>query len=404
MRAADGPVKTFVYEAVTASGERLKAHARVRSELELDRDLEARGLVLTRAKVVKSETARKRHRLDRSSLLSFTTQLATVTGAGVPIVEGMRSIGTRLEHENARELVSEMVAGLQAGESLSDVMQRHPGAFPPVYRSSVVAGEAAGSLDAVLDRLAKYLEWTQSMRATATQALIYPCLLMTAIFGLILVLLYYLLPRILKLFPGGRESLPGQTRFVLAVSDFLRDNIVVLAVGSLVAGFAFVSWIRTPDGRARFHGLLLKIPRLGKVQCQLATSRFASTASILQAAGCDVFTVMGVAGSTCGNAAMERAFARAADAVRRGSTISEGLDRQPEIDPLLRQMVGVGEKSGELDKCLDRLVRYYDDEVPRSVKKFLTVLEPTLLVGAGCIVAFILLAALMPIFDLYEKM
>lgn len=397
-------MKTFEYIAVTASGERHQAHARARSEVELDRDLEARGLALASAKVVKSEGKKRLHRLDRGSLLSFTTQLATVSGAGVPIVEGMRSIGSRLERPEARELVSEMVAGLQAGESLSDVMNRHPRAFPPVYRASVVAGEAAGSLDSVLERLARYLEWSQGMRATAVQALIYPCILMTAIFGLILLLLYYVLPRILTLFPGGRENLPAQTRFVLALSDFLRDNVFVLAVGSIFAVCAWMTWVRTPSGRARFHGALLKIPRLGKVQRQLATSRFASTASILQAAGCDVFTVMGVAGNACGNRAMERAFERAAESVRRGSTITEGLDREPEIDPLLRQMVGVGEKSGELDACLARLVRYYDDEIPRSVKRFLTLLEPTLLVMAGCIVAFILLAALLPIFELYEKM
>ncbi len=108
--------------------------------------------------------------------------------------------------------------------------------------------------------------------------------------------------------------------------------------------------------------------------------------------------------SGLGQRILERAFERAAESVRRGSTITEGLDREPEIDPLLRQMVGVGEKSGELDACLARLVRYYDDEIPRSVKRFLTLLEPTLLVMAGCIVAFILLAALLPIFELYEKM
>ncbi|MDZ4771537.1 MAG: type II secretion system F family protein [Planctomycetota bacterium] len=397
-------MKTFEYIAVTSTGERCQAHARAESEVDLDRDLEARGLALASARVVTSETKNRMHRLDRSSLLSFTTQLATVTGAGVPIVEGMRSIGSRLETQEARDLVSEMVAGLQAGESLSDVMARHPQAFPPVYRASVVAGEAAGSLDTVLERLAKYLEWSQGMRATAMQALIYPCILMTAIFGLVLVLLYFVLPRILGMFPGGRDSLPIQTRIVLGASDFLRENVVVLTLGVVFAVVAWTRWTRTPAGRARFHGALLKIPRLGKVQRQLATSRFASTASILQGAGCDVFTVMGVAGSSCGNKAMEDAFARAADSVRRGSTITEGLDREPEIDPLLRQMVGVGEKSGELDGCLDRLVRYYDDEIPRSVKRFLTVLEPALLVFAACVVAFILLAALMPIFELYEKM
>lgn len=397
-------MKTYAYVALTATGERLEAHARARSEVELDRELEARGLTLASAKAVAKGTQKRTHRLDRRALLSFTTQLATVSGAGVPIVEGLRGIGARLESRESRELVSEMVAGLQGGESLSEVLGRHPRAFPPVYRATVVAGESAGALDSVLERLARYLEWAHGMRATAIQALIYPCILMTAIFGLILVLLYYVLPRILGMFPGGRDALPAQTRFVLTLSDFLRDNVFVLATAAAFAVAAFLSWVRTPSGRARFDGLLLRIPRLGHLQRELATSRFASTASILQSSGCDVFTVLGVSGKACGNRAMELSFERAAAHVRRGATLSEAFDRERGMDPLLRQMVAVGEKSGELDGCLDRLVRYYDDEIPRSVKRFLSVLEPTLLVFAACIVAFILLAALMPIFELYEKM
>jgi len=397
-------VKTFQYTAVLATGERVSARARAASERDLDRELESRGLVLSKAEVVAANETRTRYSLSPSDLISLTTQLATISSAGVPLVEGLASIGARLDREESRLLVGEMVAGLRAGDSLSDVMNRYPGAFPAVYRASVVAGEAAGSLDTVLMRLAKYLEWSQGMRATATQALIYPCMLMTSIFGLILVLLYYVLPRILKLFPGGRDALPFETKIVLFTSDFLIDNAVVLLVLGVVAGIAAVAFVRTPKGRVLLHGSLMRIPKLGKVMRQIATSRFASTASILQSAGCDVFTVLNTAGNTCGNAAMTACFERTAEWVRRGATITEGLEREPQVDPLLKQMVAVGEKSGELDSCLDRLVAYYDDEVPRSVKKFLTVLEPTLLLGAGAIVAFILLAALMPIFKMYETM
>lgn len=397
-------MKTFEYTAVAESGARTRARARARSEAELDRDLESRGLLLTEAREVHGQRGQRNCSLSTTELMSLTTQLATVSGAGVPLVDGLRSIGSRLERAESRDLVDDMVAGLSAGESLSDVMTRHPRAFPEVYRSSVVAGESAGSLDTVLERLARYLEWTRSMRATATQALIYPTILMGAISGLILILLYFVLPRILKLFPGGQQDLPTETRIVLSISGFLQEHVFLLSGAAIAFGVAFVTWFKTPRGRRAFDGALLKVPKLGKVQRQIATSRFASTASILQAAGCDVFTVLGVGGKACGNAALEAAFARAAESVRRGSTISDGLEREPEVDPLLKQMVGVGEKSGELDSCLDRLVKYYDEEVPRSVKRFLAVLEPTLLVFAGVVVAFILLAALMPIFQLYEKM
>ncbi|NUP97311.1 MAG: type II secretion system F family protein, partial [Planctomycetaceae bacterium] len=142
----------------------------------------------------------------------------------------------------------------------------------------------------------------------------------------------------------------------------------------------------------------------GKVARQLATSRFSATAGLLQSAGCDVFTVLHVAGSTCGNASMGAAFERVCERVRRGQTITQALEHEPGMDPMLVQMVAVGEKSGELDHCLERLAAYYDEEVPRIVRRFLALLEPTLLVGAGVIVGFILLAALAPIFKLYETL
>lgn len=397
-------MKTFAYTAVAPDGTRVRDTARARSESELDREMEARGLLLAEARVVSGEGRRVDGTMSTTELLSFTTQLATVSGAGVPLVDGLRSIGSRLPRARARELVADMVAGLSAGESLSDVMGRHPRAFPKVYRSSVVAGEAAGSLDTVLERLARYLEWSRTMRATATQALIYPAILLVAITGLVVILLTFVLPRILKLFPGGTQDLPVETRIVVAASNTLHDHALLLGACTAAAVAGFLAWFKTPRGRLVVDGLLLRVPKLGAVQSQIATSRFASTASILQAAGCDVFTVLDVAATACGNAAMEQSFRRATETVRRGSTITESLDREARVDPLLKQMVGVGEKSGELDSCLDRLVRYYDEEIPRTVKRFLSVVEPTLLIVAGAIVAFILLAALMPIFKLYESM
>ena len=154
--------------------------------------------------------------------------------------------------------------------------------------------------------------------------------------------------------------------------------------------------------RSAFDRCLLSIPRLGRVARQIATSKFACTASILQSAGCDVFTMLDVSAAACGNSAMARALRTATERVRRGSLLSEALAEETLMDPLLVQLVSVGEKSGELDRCLERIVRHYDDEIPRSVKRMLSLLEPALLVSAGGIVAFILLAALLPMFQLME--
>jgi general secretion pathway protein F len=397
-------VKVYEYVAADAGGVLRSGTAWASSEIELDQHLESRGFLLTRFKLLADERRRQPTRLSRDELVNITNQLATVTGAGVPLVDGLAGIGARLDSRNAKRLIEEMCGALRAGESLSRVMETYPKTFPDVYRASVRAGEASGALDTVLARVAKHLEWSRNIRATTIQALIYPAILVVAILGLIAVLLYFVLPRIIGLFPGGRQDLPYQTRCVLAVSDFMHAHplAILLWIGASVSGL--VAMGRSPRGRELLDRLILGIPRLGEVARQIATSKFASTASILQAAGCDVFTMLDVSAATCGNSAMTAAFRRGAERVRRGQIISEGFSREPLVDSLLVQMVAVGEKAGDLAKCLDRLVQHLDEEVPRRVKRFLSLLEPAILLVAGVVVAFILLAALLPIFELYKKM
>lgn len=394
-------MKTFEYLATDTLGRPQNGRARAVDELELDRDLETQGLTLTQAKVVARERQRHNVRIKREELINLTTQLATVNSAGVPLVQGLQGIGQRSDSDRARQLVEEMVAGLQSGSTLSEVMGQHPRCFPQVYRASVEAGESSGAIDTVLRRMAKYLQWARGIRATTVQALVYPCILAVALFGLILTLLYFVLPRIIKLFPGGRADLPAPTRAVLGFSDFLTQNAGSLAVGGALGVVGLWATFSRPAGQRFMHRLLLKVPKIGRVCSQIATSKFASTASTLHSAGCDVFTVMTVAGQTCGNSALEAAFLKAAEDVRRGLTITESLEREPLIDSLLVQLVSVGEQSGDLGRCLASLAEYYDEEVPRAVKRMISMLEPAMLMGAGAVVAFILLATLMPIFSLY---
>ena len=397
-------MRTFEYDALDASGRAVVERGSARDELDLDRILESRGLTLRKARVVTGARAVAARRLKQHELVLLTTQLATVTGAGVPIVEGLEGIGARFERPEARASAKALVDRLRAGDSLSAAMGAQPRNFPEVYRASIFAGEASGGLDKVLVRLARHMEWSQGVRSTTRQALIYPSILLCAVFGLVIMLLTFLIRRILTLYPGGPQDLPWQTRIVMGASDFVRGNALLLGVALVLAVAGFVTARRRPRGRRVLDGFLLRVPRLGRLLRQLATSSFASTAATLQSAGCDVFTVLRVAGSTCGNAAMVAAFERAAESVRKGLTITAALEKERECDPLLVQMVGVGEKSGDLDGCLERLVAYYDEEVPRSVKRMLALLEPALILFAGVLVGFILLAAMLPVFDLYENL
>ena len=397
-------MEQYEYHALTFGGQSVTGLAKAKNSLDLDRVLEGRGLTLVKAKASKVGALGSRQGFNRNELVFFTTQISTLLRAGVPMRAGLQGVSDRMRTTKGRALVSRMVASLEAGNSLSESLKEDPKSFPHVYRECVRAGEVSGALPEVLTRLSAYLEWVRQIRVTTMQALIYPVMLILAIVGLVVVLLTFVLPRLMKLFPGGRETLPKETQLVMGLSDFMVGNVHWIgAAGVLLVVGGFVSR-RSKQFREIVAGLSLKIPRYGDLARMIATSRFASTAGTLQAAGCDIGTVLNVAGGTCGNAYLASCFARVEKRVRSGRTITESLEKEGHFDPLLIQMTHIGETSGDLASSLTQLADYYDDEVPRTVKWFLALMEPVILVMAGGLVAFILLATLLPIFSLYDNL
>ena len=391
------------YDAVGPSG-RVQGFMAAEDESDLDRSLAKEGVTLVSAKKVRVAQRRETQRMSYDDLVIFTTQLATVLGAGVPIVEGMRDLGRRMRRQESRAVIEDVVRELESGASLSDAMASRPRSFPLIYRSSVQAGEMSGSMPEVLQRLSSHMEWTRSIRQATSQALIYPAILGAAICGLVITLVTFLVPRIVKMFPGGKDELPWQTRQVLTVSDFITGNWILIVVGLAAFAIGLALFGRQPNGRLWLSARLLRIPRIGEVLQMFATAKFASTAGTLQNAGCSVADVIGLSGRSCGNSSMAASFERVNEEVQRGATISEALGSDERMDPLLIQMVAVGEQAGDLGGCFDKLSAHYDRELPRIVKWMLSLLEPGMIVVGGAIVAYTLLAAFLPLLDIYDKL
>ena len=395
--------KTWSYQAVGPNGS-IEGHAEAVSEVALDASLARDGLTLVRAKSVARVRNKELFRMTGPDLVTFTTQLATVLGAGVPIVEGMRDLGGRMRGEASRRVVADVVKELESGASLSGALASRPRSFPPIYRASVQAGEMSGSMPRVLERLAEHMEWTRSIRQTTAQALVYPAILFVAIGLLVTTLVTFLVPRIVKMFPGGMDELPWQTRQVLTVSNAITGNWIAIVATLAVAAVFGVIAARSERGRLWLSARLLALPRVGEVMRMFATAKFASTAGTLQNAGCPVNDVIRLGGSSCGNAALERAFQEADERIKQGASISEALGEEKRMDPLLLQMVAVGEQAGDLGGCLDKLSAHYDRELPRIVKWMLSLLEPLLLIFGGIVVAYTLFAAFLPLLDMYDKL
>lgn len=393
----------FEYQAIGANGP-TKGRHRAESELALDRDLERMGLTLVRSKVVSARSTYASGRMTTDDLLTFMGQVATVISAGVPIVQGIKELARRMPRPASRDVIADLVRELEAGGSLSQAMEVHSRSFPPVVRASVQAGEMSGAMPEVLRRMSAYLEWARSIRQTTTQALVYPAILCLAIVALVVVLIAFVLPRIVKMFPGGPEALPAQTRSLMGLSTFMTTNWVgLLLTLGMAIGFLVV-WGKTPPGRLALAHVVLRIPRLGTVARMLAISKFSSTAATLQKAGCDIYSVLSLASQASGNAVMQAAFGRVIDRVRQGQSLTQSFEREPGMDPMLIQMVGIGEQSGDLGQALEQVAEYYNKEVPRLVKWFMSLLEPAILVAAAVVVAYVLMAALLPVLDMYEKL
>ena len=401
-RQGGSRAKLFEYTARRRDGTQISGRELAEDVESLDEQLESQGMLLIRARAIRRGKRSASKKLPRAQLVSFTNQLATMLRAGIPLITALRHLRTRSKSPELGELLDHLIRDLEAGETFHEALERQARSFPAVYRASVRAGEQSTELPEVLRRQAAYLQWVKDIKNSAVQALVYPAILAVAVLVLVVILLTFLVPRLVKLYPGGAADLPRETRLVLGVSDFLAANWMGIVGVSLALGVGFVVALRRPRSRRFLSRQSLRIPRLGEVLRMIATSRFATTASTLHNAGCEMVGTLSMAGATCGSAYLADAFQRVTDRVRRGATITESLEREDGMDPLLVQLVSVGETSGDLGGSLASLAECYDTEVPRAVKWALSLIEPIVIAVGGVIVLFILLAALLPIVKLYE--
>jgi len=395
-------VPRFEYRAADAAGEEQRGRCECADERELERELERRGLLLLEAQPGDARGG-PGSAPDAHELAGLVAQLATLLAARVPIVEGLEGLAERQERAAARAWVLALADDLRQGASLSAALDARAAELPTAVCAAVRAGEQSGALPQVLEELARHLDAQAALRARALQALVYPLVLGTALGVLVLILLGFLLPRITALYPRGAAALPGETRFLLALSDGLRTGWPLGAVALAVGVALWVHGRRRAAWRAAAARALCRVPRLGRLLRSVAAARFASTAAVLQRAGCDALTLLRVGGEASGNAAFRAAVERAGARVERGALFSEALALEPLVDRTLVQVVAVGERSGSLAPALARAAQRYEAEIPREIARALALFEPVLLAAGGVLVAWILLAALLPIFELYEQ-
>jgi len=333
-------------------------------------------------------------------LALLTRQLASLSQSGLPLEEALLAVAQQNEQPRTKSILLGVRSKVMEGHTLADGLGEFPQAFPDLYRATVAAGEQSGHLDIVLERLADYTEARQALRQKITNALIYPIVLIVMSVGIISFMLATVVPRIVGVFENSSGELPRLTRWLIASSDFLRDNWfwLILGISAVIYG---VWWLLRQEGpRKKYHQLVLRMPVFGKLSRGINTARFTRTFSILAGSGVPILEALKISAEVVENLPMRMAVNEASLRVREGASISKSLGASRLFPPIMMHMIASGEAGGRLEEMLSRTADYQEREVDGLIATLLGILQPLLIVLMGAIVMTIVLAILQPIFEI----
>ncbi len=398
----------FSYSALDPRGRRKRGVLEGDNPRQVRQKLREQGLMPLEVAEVAQEATRGgggfqlRRGLGATDLALVTRQLATLLRSGLQLEEALGAVARQSGRERVERILLAVRAKVREGHTLAAGLAEFPAAFNDLYVRTVEAGEQAGHLDLVLERLADYTESRQEMRQKTLLALFYPALLVLMSIAILVGLLTFVVPKVVNVFENAGQELPWLTRTLIQVSDFLRENGVLLLVVLLVALFLFRQLMRRPGPRMAVHRLLLRLPLVGRLARGVNAARFSRTLAILTASTVPILEAMRISARVLTNLPMREAVEQAAVRVREGSSLHKALEQTGYFPPLTQSLIASGEASGDLQGMLERSAVIQEREVETLISAFLGLFEPLLIVLMGGMVLIIVLAILMPIFDLNQ--
>jgi general secretion pathway protein F len=361
---------------LTTAAEEAHAKAKAKGQLNLKRFFERPGV---------------------GDIAIMTRQLATLVRAGIPLFEALSALIEQVEKEGLRRALTNIRDQVREGTALADALHSHPKIFSTMYVNMVRAGEASGTLEAVLTRLTSFMENQARLKNKVGSALAYPVLMMLIAVGLISVLMVTVVPKVTSIFESMNATLPWHTRALITVSEFTSNFWWLILMSLVGGGFAFRRWKNTDEGKLKWHTFMLRVPVFGPLVQMVAIARFTRTLATLLAAGVALLNAMGIVRSVLGNARLEQVVADATTSIREGQSIAEPLKASGEFPPLVTHMIAIGERSGQLEEMLENVADAYDQSVDNRVQMLTSLLEPIIIVIMGAGVGFIAWAILSPL-------
>jgi len=340
--------------------------------------------------------------LSAADLALVTRQLATLVKSALPLEESLLAVSQQTDKPKVRSIMLGVRSKVMEGHTLADSMADFPSSFPELYRATVAASEQSGHLDAVLERLADYTEMRQELRSRTLSAMLYPILLFAVCLAIVVFLLVSVVPKVVEVFRTSEAQLPVLTQMLISGSDFMRAYGIYLAIAAGIGIFLFTRWLRVESNRRRWHAFLLRLPLIGKVVRGSNTARFARTLSTLTASAVPVLDALRIAGEVVTNLPMKAAVADAAIKVREGGAIGRSLGSSRVFAPMMIHLISSGESSGELDVMLERAAKHQERELDAILQAVTGLLGPLMILLMGGLVLLIVLAMLLPIFELNQ--
>ena len=341
-------------------------------------------------------------RVKQSEVALMTRQLSTLVGSSIPLVDALTALVEQITNPKLRGIVSRVKDKVVEGSKLSDAMRGNPKVFGDLFVNMIAAGESGGALEVVLMRLADFMEGQAKLRSKVISAMIYPAIMSLVGVGLMVMLLVYVVPKVTKIFEDVDATLPLPTRILMTVSDMLSNYWYLFVLFIPVAIYSIRRFLRTPDGRAWWDKKLLTLPIVGKINKLIITARFSRTLATLLSSGVPLLTALDIVKNIVTNSRLKEVIENTRDQVREGAPVGETLKKSGEFPPMVTHMISIGEKTGDLEKMLERIADTYDADVDNTLSTLTTLLEPIMILVMAGVVSFIVMSILLPIMQLNQ--
>jgi type IV pilus assembly protein PilC len=395
---------SFVYVArESASGREVRSSVDAATEQAAIAALLNRNmLVVSISEKVGKQGRTSGGRVALADLVIFTRQLATMIDAGLAMVQSLQALAEQTTNKIMRDVIRDVCARVENGDSFSEALQKHPKAFSRLYVCMVAAGEKGGLLAEILARLATYLENSARLRKKVKSAMMYPTVVTVVAILITTFLLVKVVPVFGEIFSSFNATLPTPTLYLVKLSDFVKHYLIFLVLAAGAGAYGWFYFIKTPAGRLFWDSRRIKLPIFGAIAHKICLARFTRTLASLVRSGVPILEVLQIVSQTVGNVVMEKAIRTAASDIERGESIAAALAKHPVFPTMIVRMVTAGEQTGKIDNMLERISDFLDEEIETTLSGLTSMIEPILIVFLGVVVGGMVICMFLPIFKLPE--